>query len=277
MFSEYSRDYFPAEGKVIRVMRCRKGSSNDDALGYLVLGVIALAVIVWLIVYVVLPASLIAGGIAAGAGALFALYTAAVVFLRALNDNYNPYRKYTDPNPHVSGVRRGYFFGPGLSQLKAICDYSRAGMDKAITDITLMADRKLRKEGLLTFSFFCFDLWIYIFCWVSCLSLYVFGYGFLIIFCFLLVSVLAVGWIFFFSGYIILRLSDSTALFINSIEHRCPNCKSRAKPLFMCPKCHTLHSLQPGPYGVFRTKCSCGEYLPTTAFNGRNNLAAFCV
>ena len=245
--------------------------SDDEALGFLGFIVIAIAAIIWFIVHVVLPALLVIGGIVAGIGVLFALYTAGYVFCHAVSASRNPYAYYSDPHPHAPGVKRGYFFGPGLKQLEMIWSASSAGMGTALQEIGRIAERNLHWE-----DFFLHDLWIYLFWLASALSLYLFGYAFALIFCALLSVVLGAGWLLFFAGYMLLRLSDKTALLLNAIDNPCPKCKRRRVPLFVCPKCGTLHNLQPGPYGIFRTKCSCGELLPTTVFNGRNDLVAVC-
>ena len=255
-------------------MRRRRASSDEDALGALIVIVIAIFAIGWLIEHVILPGLLIIAGIVASVGGLFALYTSCRVFGKAVLDNKYPYSIYTDPYPHAPGVKRGYFFGPGFNQLKKVWSASQEGMDEAISKIIHTSEGELQQGGLT--MFFCINLWIYLFLFVSCLSLYVFGYMFTFAFCCVLSVILAAGFLLFFSCYILLKLSDQTALLLNSIESRCPKCKRRSEPMFQCPKCHTLHILHPGPYGIFHTKCSCGELLPTTAFNGRNNLVAFC-
>ena len=54
-------------------------------------------------------------------------------------------------------------------------------------------------------------------------------------------------------------------------------CLSCTVYVFQCPSCGEIHeNLTPGPYEIFHVKCSCGKYVPATAFNGRNNLAALC-
>ena len=248
--------------------------SDDEGLAILGLIIVAIAAVVWFIVYVVLPTLLLIGGIAVGVGVLFALYTAGDVFCHAVSANRNPYAYYSDPHPHAPGVKRGYFFGPGLKQLAMIWSASSTGMGSALQEIGRIAERHLNRYSWA--DFFLHDLWVYLFWIASCLFLYLFGYAFTLIFCAILSVILAAGWVLFFAIYSLIWLSDKIALLLNAIENRCPNCKRRPIPLFLCPKCGTPHILQPGPYGVFHTKCLCGEVLPTTAFNGRNNLAAIC-
>lgn len=255
-------------------MRKRRASSDEEALGAFIGIVIAVFALIWLIEHVILPGLLIVAGIVVSVGGLFALYTSCRVFWKAVSDNKHPYSIYNDPYPHSPGVRRGYFFGPGLNQIKKIWSASQDGMDEAIFKIGHTLEGELQEGGLAIFL--CINIWIYLLWLVSALFLYIFGYMFTFLFCFALSVVLAAGWGLFFTGYITLRLADKTFLLMNAIENRCPECKRRPIPLFLCPKCGTPHTLHPGPYGVFHIKCSCGEVLPTTAFNGRNNLAAIC-
>jgi GTPase SAR1 family protein len=58
----------------------------------------------------------------------------------------------------------------------------------------------------------------------------------------------------------------------------CPYCRTKLSlPGFLCPSCNLEHSrLVPSIYGIFKRKCSCGRMLPTTSFNGRDDLETFC-
>ena len=58
----------------------------------------------------------------------------------------------------------------------------------------------------------------------------------------------------------------------------CPYCYTKSiLPVYHCPKCNEKHDrLWPGPYGILKRTCKCGEKLPTTFFNGRNRLTASC-
>ncbi len=58
----------------------------------------------------------------------------------------------------------------------------------------------------------------------------------------------------------------------------CPICHFKADlPHYRCPSCGDIHSrLIPSSYGILKRKCQCGNKLPTTFFNGRSKLPAFC-
>lgn len=58
----------------------------------------------------------------------------------------------------------------------------------------------------------------------------------------------------------------------------CPHCHNKFNiPSYICPRCGQTHKmLIPGPYGIIRRKCKCGEVLPTTNFSRRFKLKAVC-
>ena len=100
----------------------------------------------------------------------------------------------------------------------------------------------------------------------------------LAIFCAVLSVILAVGAAVFYVCFSLLWVADRLVLFKKSIQSRCPNCKRVSIiPIFACPECGRRHNhLTPGPYGIFQMKCACGNLLPSTAFNGRSKLKAYC-
>ncbi len=189
-----------------------------------------------------------------------------------MRENSNPYNTYEDTHAHrPSGVNRGYFFGPGLHQSQEIWSAAYKRLyeeEEAISD--------WRKRNLT--SSLITNVLLHIFTVAASSCIYIFGSVWIFAFCIILSVVLALGWMFFFCCFAFLWISDRAALVLNSIQSRCPNCKSISiVPLFQCPNCGRIHeNLTPGPYGIFHVKCSCGKLLPSTAFNGRNDLAAFC-
>ena len=76
----------------------------------------------------------------------------------------------------------------------------------------------------------------------------------------------------------IVYILDKVFTYISHIGYRCPRCKRlTGLPMFQCPQCGTLHkNLRPSARGIFHIKCQCGTSLPTTCFNGRSKLKAFC-
>ncbi|MGX2958157.1 TRAFAC clade GTPase domain-containing protein [Peribacillus sp. JNUCC 23] len=65
---------------------------------------------------------------------------------------------------------------------------------------------------------------------------------------------------------------------VNKVQVLCPTCHHSAEmPIYVCSNCSAEHTkLIPGAYGILKRKCSCGDKLPTTFFNGRANLEARC-
>jgi GTPase SAR1 family protein/MFS family permease len=64
----------------------------------------------------------------------------------------------------------------------------------------------------------------------------------------------------------------------NKVQMLCPSCHHASEmPIYVCHNCSSEHTrLIPGAYGTLKRKCTCGEKLPTTFFNGRANLEARC-
>ena len=78
--------------------------------------------------------------------------------------------------------------------------------------------------------------------------------------------------------FTIVWIIDRIYLLKNKIRSDCPTCHSRFLiPTFMCPDCGAMHKkLVPGPYGIWKHKCSCGKKIPSTFLNGRSKLDAYC-
>ena len=252
----------------------------DDGLATLFVVILVIYAIYWLIVNVIMPLAGIAATVVFVVAVIYAFYESLKAFCIALMDNKDPYAKYVDRNPNaISGVKRGYFFGPGLKQMMLICRDSVSNLLKEAENVT-----KLKRRYLTAYynrslvNFFLRDLWVYLFWLIATLSIYILGFMWLAVFCIALSSVLASGALTFYVCFSILWAADRLMLFVKSIQSRCPNCKRVSIiPLFACPKCGRRHDhLTPGPYGIFHIKCTCGNLLPLTAFNGRSELSAYC-
>lgn len=84
--------------------------------------------------------------------------------------------------------------------------------------------------------------------------------------------------IFVYLGYTFLFITDYGFRVYKQISSQCPVCQIRVGlPAYKCPKCGVLHTeLRPSQYGILQRRCQCGNKIPTTFFNGRQKLAAFC-
>ena len=252
-------------------------------MGEIIAFIIVLAIVIkilelaWLLIENILwPLGIFLAKLIAAGSVIFALGISLKAFYTAVRENIDSYKTYTDKNTRKpAGVKRGYFFGPGFHQLKMIWKTSFTKLFEASNKISAWAKSSIVHGFII---FFLHDLWIYIFWLVSVPSIYIFGSIWTFIFCALSSIILLVGGVFFFTCFSLLWLADRLSLLLNSIQSRCPECKHvSVVPLFQCPSCGEIHeNLTPGPYGIFRVKCSCGKYLPATVFNGRNNLAALC-
>lgn len=89
-----------------------------------------------------------------------------------------------------------------------------------------------------------------------------------------LLIIMGVAYFFFF----LWLLADKTYCLLKHIASNCPTCQNRfVLPVYKCPQCMAEHtSLRPGRYGIWKRTCNCGYKLPTTFFNGRGKLAAYC-
>lgn len=92
------------------------------------------------------------------------------------------------------------------------------------------------------------------------------------------VTVLVVFMAFVYLGFTVVWIVDRIYLARNKIFTACPECKEKSLiPTYICPRCGAKHTdLTPGVYGILKRTCNCGEKLPTTFFNGRQNLNAEC-
>lgn len=65
---------------------------------------------------------------------------------------------------------------------------------------------------------------------------------------------------------------------LKKISSNCSNCQSHfSLPVYVCPDCGEEHTkLVPSKYGIWKRTCECGCKLPTTFFNGRQKLEAYC-
>lgn len=245
------------------------------SLGYLIAIVVVVCLIYLLVVYVIAPISGVLSIVALSAGMLYALWISGSSFVRSLLLHKDPYVTYVDKHKEASaGVRRNYFFGPGYHQIAITIHDAFEDQGSHIAAVggwwTAFREKHTGQWYI--------KIWADIFYFAVCVCTYIFSSICTSIFSVILFSVIAVGMAGFYVFFGILWLSDRIALMAHSIQSRCPNCKRISiVPIFCCPECGAQHvDLTPGAYGVLTIKCSCGNKLPTTIFNGRSRLEALC-
>jgi GTPase SAR1 family protein len=193
-------------------------------------------------------------------------------FVSALDNHIDPYTTYVDKSPNAQpGTKRNYFFGPGYHQIAIIIKESFASQKAYLATLKAWKNRHISRPWYLY-------MWIWLFYVAAFFCTFVLGYTWMGAFLTLLSLLLFIGMTGFFLFFMALWALDRLLLIFESISSRCMNCKTIAiVPVFECGKCGLRHKkLTPGPYGVLKRKCACGEKLPTTLFTGRSKLQAHC-
>lgn len=243
-------------------------------MGYLILGIFAAVILYYLIRYVIAPIAGVAAMIAFLIGVLYAFGVSIRSFAVSLRTHINPYTTYVDNNPKaVQGTNRSYFFGPGYHQIEVTVKDAFSNQAKYMGTVkTWWKNFRVKHDSWIL------KIWVGIFYVVAWICTYIFGSIWTVIFSSLLFAVIFTGMCGFYVFFTILWLGDRITLLVHSIQSRCPECKRKCViPVFECPNCGEQHKhLTPGPYGILKQKCVCGEKLPTTIFNGRSSLEALC-
>jgi GTPase SAR1 family protein len=227
---------------------------------------------IYIFVKYILPIIGIFAGIILAIGIGYALVLSIYGFLKSFIKNRDPYATFVDKNTDIPlGLKRGYFFGPGLHQIKnTIKDAFETIIDQAFNLTSFRIDH--------TDNAWYLDMWVWIFYIPAISATYVFGFAWISVFSLVFVSVVITGLCIFYVMFTILWVMDRFILALRSIHSRCSKCKRISiVPVFICPDCGVEHrKLTPGPYGTFHRKCTCKKELPTTFLNGRSALKATC-
>lgn len=243
-----------------------------------IIALILMALAIYVLVVFVIPAVVAVSGVAAVITAAIALlvgFCAAVSnYFSAIHHNLNflhwEWEKDDEP------ARRSYFFGPGYSQLFATIKNAfelnaASGAKISATGSSFKGDSTGTWGVIKAIGGFIYTV-------VGYISVYVIG----MILCGVLGlihgSITTVIMIFTYVIFTIVWIIDRIYLLKNKIRSDCPTCHSRFLiPTFMCPDCGAIHKkLVPGPYGIWKHKCSCGKKIPSTFLNGRSKLDAYC-
>ena len=243
-----------------------------EAVIALILIALAIYVVFLIIVYIILPLASILAGITLLVAGVYGLAVSVKSFFDSVDAHKDPYITYKDNNTDTPvGVKRNYCFGPGYHQVQEIVSGAFKNLDEHRQGIVEWKDRAVGKHWAI-------DIFIYLGFIFAVISAQVLGFIWVAIFSIILVSVITIGMVGFFSFFSVLWITDRAVLLLKSIKNRCPQCKRISViPVFVCPTCGAEHRrLVPGPYGVFKCKCSCGTYMATTFLGGRSKYEARC-
>ena len=243
-----------------------------------IIGIILVVLAIYLVVKYVIPAIIAVSGIAAviiaGVAVIVGFISAVSNYFSAIKNNLNflhwEWEKDDEP------ARRSYFFGPGYAQLFATI--------KSAFELNAASGTKISATGK-SFKGASTGIWGaakaiggFIYTVVGYICVYVIGMILCAVLGLIHGSITTVFMILSYVIFTIVWIIDRIYLLKNKIRSDCPTCHSRFLiPTFMCPDCGAMHKkLVPGPYGIWKHKCTCGKKLPATFLNGRSKLEAFC-
>lgn len=243
-----------------------------------IIALILIALAIYVIVKFVIPAVVAISGIAAviiaGIAVLVGFCSAVSNYFSAIRHNLNflhwEWEKDDEP------ARRSYFFGPGYAQLGATIknafELNAASGEKiSTTGKSFKGDSTGIWGGVKSIGGFIYTV-------VGYICVYVIGMFLCAVLGLIHGSITTVVMILTYVIVTIVWIIDRIYLLKNKIRSDCPTCHSRFLiPIFMCPDCGAMHKkLVPGPYGIWKHKCSCGKKIPSTFLNGRSKLDAYC-
>jgi GTPase SAR1 family protein len=163
-------------------------------------------------------------------------------------------------------AKKSYFFGKGYKDMLAAI--KQLWVLNALT--AQRYNMRFKIYGFLSirgcFWFFC------------ALAVVIFGTIFFLVFSLVFITFLLIFFLLIYLGFSVVWLIDRGYLYKNKIFTACHECKEKSLiPTYICPSCGAKHTnLTPGVYGILKRRCVCGEKLPTTCLNGRNQLKAVC-
>ncbi|WKY49041.1 hypothetical protein Q5O24_06940 [Eubacteriaceae bacterium ES3] len=245
-----------------------------EAIIYLLLIGLAIYLAYLFIVYIVIPVGGIALIAISGVAVVVGFISAITNYVSAVKKNINfiswDWEKSDEP------AKRSYFFGPGYAQLK--------GTIKTAFELNSVSGKKVEKTSK-KFKGDSDGIWggimaiggvVYLI--IADICIYVIGTILCAVFGLIHVTVTTVFMILTYIIFTIVWIIDRLYLLKNKIRSDCPTCHSRFLiPTFMCPECGAIHKkLVPGPYGIWKHKCTCGHKIPSTFLNGRSKLDAYC-
>ncbi|MEW9097072.1 MAG: GTPase domain-containing protein [Clostridiaceae bacterium] len=167
-------------------------------------------------------------------------------------------------NDHNEPAKEKYFFHKQYRDLKNTW-FSVDGVNRGKV---LLMKKKMYDKGRVNFKKLkAFEI-----------SIYIFGNIFRVIYTFvhfLIVTIISIpNYIFY---YIIKTLKGAKRA-RGKLSNVCPHCYDKFQlPHYVCVKCGRVHKkLIPGPYGIVRRKCVCGETIPCAFYSRTDKIKAIC-
>ncbi len=244
----------------------------------LLLVLLAIYLIYLFIVKIVIPVCTVLGSIVLVVVSLIAVavgfFSAVTNYFRAVRENIN-FRDW-DWEKDDEPAKRSYFFGPGYAQL--------IGTIKTAFELNYWSGVKV-SETAKEFRGDSDGVWgvikaiiSVIYLVIADICIYVIGTALCAVFGLIHGTVTTVVMVLTYIVFTIVWSIDRLYLLKNKIRSDCPVCHKRFLiPTFMCPSCGRMHKkLVPGPYGIWKHKCTCGQKIPSTFLNGRSRLEAYC-
>ncbi len=231
------------------------------------------------IVYVVVPVGSIVGFICLVVGVGIGVFAAVKCYIQSIAANINPYDYYVDKSrtKQEFAERRSYFFGPGYVQLFRTVKDAWINIWKYTRKFSDIRENIIDAVDITFISqiLWCAG-WMFYLCAMATVG--VLGSMITCVLGALHAAVLVGAMAIIYLLFSLTWLIDRIYLHSQSIQTSCPLDQNRAVvPMFECPQCGNIHSrLVPGPYGIWRRRCTCGKVLPTTFLMGRSNLKALC-
>lgn len=244
----------------------------------LILAIVAIYLAYLIIVYVLIPVGAVVGGVALFGVSVIAgavgFFTAFANYFKAVRENINflnwDWEKDDEP------AKRSYFFGPGYVQLsgtikKAFALNALSGKKVSTTAKKFKGDSDGIWGGIKAILGVIYLI-------VADLCIYVMGTALCAAFGLIHGVITTVVMVITYIVFTIVWIIDRVYLLKNEIRSDCPVCHSRFLiPTFMCPECGAMHKkLVPGPYGIWKHRCTCGYKIPSTFLTGRSKLDAYC-
>lgn len=234
-----------------------------------------LGTIVWLWENLLQPMFPLVMTLLAILGLIIGAFVSIRNYIQSIKAHADPWDGYQDKGHLVeeNALRRGYFFGPGRHQAASIF---RDAWNNNFSSIQNAVQKRVTAYGnIIIRAILAPFVWIYLLFYIA--SVLTFGSALTLLIGLIHFVILTLFMIINGTIFALVWLIDRIYLVLRGIRAVCPHCKETYRiPEFAC-SCGRHHKkLTPSTYGIFYRRCKCGNRLPTTFFNGRSKLEAYC-